>query len=80
MTDHGCHCGNLGPPPRPPRPAASLWTLASEERPGLCAFPRPFLLCILLLLSMAPEWKWKLNFSRLKPLTLWARDGNTAQL
>lgn len=43
-------------------------------QPGACPSKRPLLISIRLLLSITPEWKWKLNFSPLKPLTLWALD------
>lgn len=70
------------PSPPPPLKASSISLvthfrrdLASACSPGALPFKRPFLLVfILLVLSITPEWKWKLNFSLLKPLTLWALD------
>lgn len=81
MSDLGLPLWECMSPQTPSKPEVSLWSHTSEETQSLppaqgpCPLKRPLLLIfILLVLSIAPEWKWKLNFSRLKPFTLWALD------
>ena len=74
MTGWVVSVGNPGSPRSTKTSIFSLHMLQKRAQ-GLCAFIRPFLLpCILLVLSITHERKWKLDLPRLKPLTLWALD------